>query len=52
MPVLRDGEVRSAEAKGLTGVHLYSFSGSLCSRKVRLLLALKGIAYTTHTRWT
>ena len=30
------------------GVHVYQFVASLCSRKVRVMLALKGVAYESH----
>ena len=30
------------------GVHVYHFVASLCSRKVRVMLALKGVAYESH----
>lgn len=36
------------EVLGYTGFHLFYFDFSLCSRKVLLCLALKGVAYTGH----
>jgi glutathione S-transferase len=38
--------VKTDEVKAWRGVHLLYFDGSLCVRKVQLVLALKGIEYT------
>lgn len=36
------------EARTLTGMHLYHYGMSNCSQKVRLVLAEKGISWTSH----
>ena len=48
MPVVPADQVKNEEVKTWQGVHLLYFDGSLCVRKVQLVLALKGIAYTKH----
>ena len=58
MPVVPADQVKTEE-KAWQGVHLLYFDGSLCVRKVQLVLALKGIDYTKkrvsmqdlHTEW-
>lgn len=45
MPLI---ETKSLEAKGLKGLHLYHFSMSNCSQRVRLTLAEKGLSWTSH----
>jgi glutathione S-transferase len=59
MPVVPADQVTTEEVKAWQGVHLLYFDGSLCVRKVQLVLALKGIDYTKtrvsmqdlHTEW-
>ena len=46
MPVVPTDQVKTDEVKAWKGVHLLYFDGSLCVRKVQLVLALKGIEYT------
>ena len=46
MPIVPAGQVKTEEVKAWKGVHLLYFDGSLCVRKVQLVLALKGIEYT------
>jgi glutathione S-transferase len=36
------------EARGLEGLHLYHYALSNCSQKVRMVLAEKGIVWTSH----
>jgi glutathione S-transferase len=45
---LADHEVTTREVKSWRGVHLLHFQSSACSQKVRILLAEKGIEYTSH----
>ena len=45
---LLPGEVTTEEVKGWRGVHLLHFKYLLCSRKVRVFLALKGIEWASH----
>ena len=45
MPVVPTDQVKTDEVKAWKGVHLLYFDGSLCVRKVQLVLALKGIEY-------
>lgn len=46
MPLIPRADVRTTEVQQWSGVHLLYFDGSLCVRKVVLVLALKGIKYT------
>jgi len=41
-------ESQSEQARGLEGLHLYHFAMSNCSQRVRLALAEKGLAWTSH----
>jgi glutathione S-transferase len=43
-----DDQVRTAEVKEWTGLHLLHFSASSCSQKVRILLREKRIAWQSH----
>ena len=36
------------EVRGLTGLHLYHYGFSTCSQKVRMVLAEKGLSWTSH----
>ena len=45
MPLI---ESESEEVKSLQGLHLYHFVMSNCSQRVRLALAEKGLAWTSH----
>lgn len=45
---LADHQVTTDEVRRWRGVHLLHFQGSSCSQKVRILLAEKGIAWTSH----
>jgi len=45
---LPDNQVRTAEVRNWTGVHLLHFQASSCSQKVRILLAEKRIPWTSH----
>ena len=45
---LADTQVTTAEVRRWRGVHLLHFQASSCSQKVRILLAEKGIAWTSH----
>eukprot|EP01084_Bolivina_argentea_P028168 52364_1 len=48
MVLLKENEIKTKEVLNFKGVHLYSYQASLCSRKVRLFLALKNVQYTLH----
>ena len=48
MVLLAEEEVRTAEVKGWRGLHLLHFGHSLCSRKCRVMLAEKGLEYTSR----
>ena len=45
MPIINSN---SSEARNLKGLHLYHFSTSNCSQKVRLCLEEKGLHWTSH----
>lgn len=46
---LRDEDVLTREVLAWRGVHLFHFAMSSCSQKVRIVLALKGIDWVSHT---
>ena len=48
MVLLAEEEVRTDEVKGWRGLHLLHFGHSLCSRKCRVMLAEKGLEYTSR----
>eukprot|EP00218_Dolichomastix_sp_CCMP3274_P011618 CAMPEP_0170136064 /NCGR_PEP_ID=MMETSP0033_2-20121228/2954_1 /TAXON_ID=195969 /ORGANISM="Dolichomastix tenuilepis, Strain CCMP3274" /LENGTH=298 /DNA_ID=CAMNT_0010371715 /DNA_START=57 /DNA_END=953 /DNA_ORIENTATION=- len=45
MPILHDSDVKTREVLEWKGMTLLHFTGSSCSMKVRLVLAVKGIEY-------
>lgn len=48
MPIVPPTHIHTKEVLEWTGVHLLAFSHSLCSRKVAVILALKGVKYERH----
>ena len=48
MVQLVDGDIRTREVLGWKGVHVLHYSGSSCSQKLRIFLALKGIPWESH----
>lgn len=48
MPILSAAEVRTKEVLEWKGLHLYYAEFSLCSRKVMIVLELKGISFEPH----
>lgn len=45
---LHESDIKTREVLGWRGLHLFHYPVSSCSQKVRILLKLKGIAYTPH----
>lgn len=48
MVMLHESDVQTKEVLKWTGVHLFHFSGSSCSQKLRIFLRLKGIEWHSH----
>lgn len=48
MVMLLDKDIQTKEVSEWEGLHLFHFSGSTCSQKVRIFLGLKGIAWESH----
>ena len=48
MVKLDAAQVKTKEVLGWTGLHLFHYKDSTCSRKVRTVLALKRLEYTGH----
>ena len=48
MVKLDAAQVKTKEVLGWTGLHLFHYKDSTCSRKVRTVLALKRLDYTGH----
>jgi len=48
MVLLAASQVRSKEVLEWTGLHLFHFQHSTCSKKVRMVLTLKGLAFESH----
>lgn len=48
MVVLLEQDIQTKEVLTWKGLHLFHFSGSTCSQKMRIFLQLKGIEWTSH----
>jgi len=48
MVVLLEQDIETKEVLDWKGLHLFHFSGSTCSQKMRIFLNLKGIEWTSH----
>lgn len=48
MVLLARNDITTQEVFGWQGIHLLHFSGSTCSKKIRILLALKKIDWVSH----
>lgn len=48
MVMLHESDIQTKEVLKWTGVHLFHFSGSSCSQKLRIFLRLKGIEWHSH----
>lgn len=46
--MLKDSDVQTKEVLDWQGLHLFHFSDSTCSQKLRIFLRLKGIPWTSH----
>ena len=48
MVMLQESDIQTKEVLNWTGLHLFHFSDSTCSQKLRIYLRLKGISWTSH----
>ncbi len=48
MVQLADGDIRTREVLGYSGIHLFHYPMSSCSQKLRIFLNLKGISWQPH----
>lgn len=48
MVMLQDGDIQTKEVLDWKGLHLFHFSGSACSQKLRIFLRLKGLTWQSH----
>jgi glutathione S-transferase len=48
MVQLIDSDIKTREVLGWRGMHVFHFSGSSCSQKLRIFLNLKGIPWQSH----
>ena len=48
MVQLLDQDIQTKEVLSWQGVHLFHFTGSTCSQKIRIFLRVKGIQWQSH----